>query len=170
MATPRDVELWLEMRVEESLGDRSPAATVAPHLGMSAESARQQRRRIDQRLRRLLASDGRYAGLAEVAGLVDAASSRMTATAGRTVAVASGPMTVTAGWGATGLGPLAGPAGLAVAWARHPSSRSGRPDALGLAGRVCARLAPPGAIVAEVAAAVSATRGQWGWTGAGSPR
>lgn len=63
VATARDCELWLEMRVQESIGDRSPAASVGPTLGLSAEAARQQRRRVDQRLRRLAHTNRRFAAL-----------------------------------------------------------------------------------------------------------
>lgn len=70
----RDVELWLEVRLQERMGDRSPATTVGATLGMSPEAVRQQRHRIDGRLRRLLEADEGFAHLADVVGLAPLAS------------------------------------------------------------------------------------------------
>jgi hypothetical protein len=64
--TVRDQRLLLEVRVQESLGDRSPAATVAPRFDMQPAAVRQQVGRVKRRLRELAASDPRYAGLADL--------------------------------------------------------------------------------------------------------
>jgi hypothetical protein len=62
----RDQRLLLEVRLQESLGDRSPAATVAPRYGMQPAAVRQQVRRMKHRLRRLAASEARFAPLADL--------------------------------------------------------------------------------------------------------
>jgi hypothetical protein len=67
VATPRDREMWLEMRVQEVLGDPTPAASVARGHGVSAAAARQQRHRVGVRLRDLVSSDERFATLADLA-------------------------------------------------------------------------------------------------------
>jgi len=54
------------------------------------------------------------------------------------------------------------PVGLHVARARHPATRAGRPDPLGLARRVADQLAAAGVCEHHVAAACLATRGLWG--------
>ena len=48
VATPRDAELWLDIRMQEQLGDPAPAATVARRFGISPDAARQQKRRVEQ--------------------------------------------------------------------------------------------------------------------------
>lgn len=64
VAGARDRELVLEMAVQTFMGDRAPAATVAPRFGLSPESARQQKRRVTRRLAVLVAADERFAPLA----------------------------------------------------------------------------------------------------------
>ena len=66
VANARDIELWLAMREQEAMGDRSPAASVGPWLGMEPAAARQQRRRVELRLQALVRDDPHFAGLAEV--------------------------------------------------------------------------------------------------------
>lgn len=66
VATLRDGELFLEMLVQEWLGDRAPATSVGPRFAMSADAARQQKRRVTTRLRLLAASDERFAALADL--------------------------------------------------------------------------------------------------------
>lgn len=66
VASLRDGELFLEMLVQEWLGDRAPATSVGPRFAMSAEAARQQRRRVTRRLRRLAATDQRFAELIQL--------------------------------------------------------------------------------------------------------
>lgn len=67
VASPRDGELFLELSVQRLMGDRSPAVTVGSLLGLHADSVRQQHHRVRSRLRRLAASDARYAPLAGLA-------------------------------------------------------------------------------------------------------
>lgn len=67
VASARDRELFLEVLVQASLGDRSAAATVAPLVGVSPEVVRQQMGRIRRRIRELAASDPYFADLAELA-------------------------------------------------------------------------------------------------------
>ena len=67
VATARDRELFLELRIQELLGDRSPAVTVAGLLGVHPDVVRQQHRRVRLRLRRLARSDDRFAALAGLA-------------------------------------------------------------------------------------------------------
>lgn len=64
VASPRDQELWLEMLVQEDMGDRAPATSVGPRFGLSAEAARQQKRRVGSRLGRLARTDPRFAPVA----------------------------------------------------------------------------------------------------------
>ncbi|MBX3287474.1 MAG: hypothetical protein R2746_01840 [Acidimicrobiales bacterium] len=67
VASTRDRALFLEVRLQASLGDRAAAATVAEQLGLTPEAVRQQVSRVRRRLRDLAATDPRYAGLAELA-------------------------------------------------------------------------------------------------------
>ena len=62
----RDRQLFLEVEVQQALGDRSPATTVGPMLGMQPAAVRQQYRRARLRLRRLAGTDPRYAPLADL--------------------------------------------------------------------------------------------------------
>ena len=66
VASPRDGELFLELRVQELLGDRSPAVTVGALLGLRPDAVRQQHRRVRLRLRRLVESDARFAALSHL--------------------------------------------------------------------------------------------------------
>lgn len=66
VAGERDRELFLEMAVQSWLGDRAPATSVAAHLGMSPEAARQQKRRVAGRLAGLAAADERFAALSDL--------------------------------------------------------------------------------------------------------
>ena len=63
VATPRDREMWLEMRLQEFMGDPAPAASVARGHGVSAAAARQQRHRVGVRLRDLATRDERFAAI-----------------------------------------------------------------------------------------------------------
>jgi hypothetical protein len=67
VATPRDREMWLEMQVQEVLGDPAPAASVGRGHGLSADAARQQRHRVGVRLRDLAGRDERFAPIASLA-------------------------------------------------------------------------------------------------------
>ncbi len=62
----RDRQLFLEVEVQQALGDRSPATTVGPMLGMQPAAVRQQYRRARLRLRRLAGTDPHYAPLADL--------------------------------------------------------------------------------------------------------
>ena len=62
----RDRELWFEYQYEKHSGNASPAATVAPVFGMREASVRQAARRARQRLLRLVATDDRFAPLADL--------------------------------------------------------------------------------------------------------
>jgi DNA-directed RNA polymerase specialized sigma24 family protein len=64
--SPRDRELWFEYQYEKHSGNASPAATVAPVFGMREASVRQAARRARQRLLRLVATDDRFASLADL--------------------------------------------------------------------------------------------------------
>lgn len=66
VAGERDRELFLEMAVQSWMGDRSPATSVGPRLGMSPEAVRQQKCRVSRRLALLAAGDERYAALADL--------------------------------------------------------------------------------------------------------
>lgn len=62
----RDRELWFEYQYEKHSGNASPAATVAPVFGMREATVRQAARRARQRLLRLVATDDRFAPLADL--------------------------------------------------------------------------------------------------------
>jgi DNA-directed RNA polymerase specialized sigma24 family protein len=64
--TERDQRLLLEVQLQQSLGDRAPAATVAGMFDMSSDAVRQQVRRVRVRLRQLVADEPRYAALADL--------------------------------------------------------------------------------------------------------
>jgi hypothetical protein len=64
--TRRDQRLLLEMCLQRSLGDRSPAVTVGAMYGLSTDSVRQQVKRARDRVRRLAAAEPRYAPLADL--------------------------------------------------------------------------------------------------------
>lgn len=67
LVSPRDRRLFLEIEVQQVMGDRSPAATAAALIGVSGAAARQQHRRTRQRLQRLAATNPRFAPLADLA-------------------------------------------------------------------------------------------------------
>jgi DNA-directed RNA polymerase specialized sigma24 family protein len=64
--TERDQRLLLEVQLQQSLGDRSPAVTVAGMFDMSSDAVRQQVRRMRVRLRRLVEDEPRFAALADL--------------------------------------------------------------------------------------------------------
>ncbi|MEO6629399.1 MAG: hypothetical protein ABIP03_12630 [Aquihabitans sp.] len=64
VATPRDCLIFFEHGLQVSLGDRSPAATVAGLLGLQPAAVRQQQHRVRSRLRHLAEHDPRFAPLA----------------------------------------------------------------------------------------------------------
>jgi hypothetical protein len=63
----RDQRLLFEVGLQRSLGDRSPAVTVAAQFGLRADAVRQQVKRARDRVRRLAEAEPRYAPLAELA-------------------------------------------------------------------------------------------------------
>lgn len=63
----RDRSLLLEVRLQASLGDPSPAHTVAPVHAMRPDAVRQAVKRTRDRLRRLAHDDARFAPLADLA-------------------------------------------------------------------------------------------------------
>ncbi len=65
--SPRDQAILLDVAVQQSLGDRSAAVTVARLHGMRPEAVRQVWCRVRRRLRELAAGDDRYAPLSGVA-------------------------------------------------------------------------------------------------------
>lgn len=64
VASPRDLLVFVEHRIQVALGDPSPAATVARLYGMEPAAVRQQTRRVRLRLQRLAETDPRYSELA----------------------------------------------------------------------------------------------------------
>jgi hypothetical protein len=66
VATPRDQALVVGVRVQQSLGDPSPAVTLADQWGLRPEAVRQAVKRATDRLRVLAASDEHYAPLARL--------------------------------------------------------------------------------------------------------
>lgn len=64
VASPRDQLIFFEHGLQVSLGDRSPAATVALLLGLQPAAVRQQQHRVRSRLRHLVEHDPRFAPLA----------------------------------------------------------------------------------------------------------
>lgn len=64
--SPRDREVMFEYAYEKASGNRAPAATVAAAFGMEEATVRQVFRRARVRLRSLVASNERYAPLAEL--------------------------------------------------------------------------------------------------------
>lgn len=67
VATGRDRAILLEVSLQRSLGDASPAVTIGPHVGLRPDAVRQVLRRVRQRLTALAASEPRYAPLADLA-------------------------------------------------------------------------------------------------------
>jgi hypothetical protein len=66
VATPRDQALLFGVKVQRSLGDPSPAVTLGAVWGLRPDAVRQVVRRVTDRLRRLAATDLRYAPLADL--------------------------------------------------------------------------------------------------------
>lgn len=67
VASERDRALVLQVKVQASLGDPSPAVTVANRNAMRPDAVRQAVKRTLDRLRHLARTDERYAGLSCVA-------------------------------------------------------------------------------------------------------
>lgn len=67
VASERDVSVFFDVIVEKAAGNRAPAAVVGRLHGMAPATVRQQHRRVSSRLRRLVASDPRFAPLADLA-------------------------------------------------------------------------------------------------------
>ncbi len=67
LGSDRDRRLLLEMGLQRSLGDPSPALTVAPRFGMQPPAVRQAVKRMKDKLRGLARTDVRYASLADIA-------------------------------------------------------------------------------------------------------
>lgn len=67
VATARDRSILLEVGLQRSLGDTSPAVTVGPEVGLRPDAVRQVLRRVRRRLHDLAALEPRYASLADLA-------------------------------------------------------------------------------------------------------
>ena len=67
VASVRDRAVFLEVLVQNSMGDRAAAATVGRLLDMRPDAVRQQVMRIRRRLRDLAAADPHFAGLVDLA-------------------------------------------------------------------------------------------------------
>lgn len=67
VATARDRAIVLEVGLQRSLGDASPAVTVGPHVGLRPDAVRQVLRRVRRRLHALAAVEPRYASLTDLA-------------------------------------------------------------------------------------------------------
>lgn len=69
VCTSRNAQVFLEYRIQQRLGDQSPAATVAAMFDLSPANVRQIHHRVRARLAPVLADD-RYRPLADLALLV----------------------------------------------------------------------------------------------------
>ena len=67
VASVRDQAILLEVGLQRSLGDTSPAVTIGPHVGLRPDAVRQVLRRLRQRLSALAADQPRYAPLVDLA-------------------------------------------------------------------------------------------------------
>lgn len=67
VASVRDRTILLEVGLQRSLGDASPAVTIGPHVGLRPDAVRQVLRRVRQRLSALAATEPRYAPLVDLA-------------------------------------------------------------------------------------------------------
>ena len=67
VASGRDQAILLEVGLQRSLGDASPAVTIGPHVGLRPDAVRQVLRRVRQRLAALAESEPRYAPIADLA-------------------------------------------------------------------------------------------------------
>lgn len=66
VATARDRGILLEVGLQRSLGDASPAVTIGPHVGLRPDAVRQVLRRVRQRLSALAASEPRFAPIIDL--------------------------------------------------------------------------------------------------------
>jgi hypothetical protein len=66
VASVRDQTILLEVGLQRSLGDTSPAVTIGPHVGLRPDAVRQVLRRLRQRLSALAADEPRYAPLVDL--------------------------------------------------------------------------------------------------------
>lgn len=66
IASVRDQSILLEVGLQRSLGDTSPAVTIGPHVGLRPDAVRQVLRRLRQRLSALAAAEPRYAPLVDL--------------------------------------------------------------------------------------------------------
>jgi hypothetical protein len=62
----RDRELWLEYVCEKAVGNAAPATTLSPVFALKESTVRQAARRVRQRVRRLAATDERFAPLIDL--------------------------------------------------------------------------------------------------------
>ena len=67
VGSPRDARILLEVRLQATTGDPSPAVTVGAEHGMRPDAVRQVTRRMRARLRHLADSDERFEALAGLA-------------------------------------------------------------------------------------------------------
>lgn len=74
VATERSTRILIELSVQRSLGDPSPATTVARTTGMKPDAVRQSVKRTRDRLRQLASADEAFAALHDLALLAREAS------------------------------------------------------------------------------------------------
>ncbi|HYD10709.1 MAG TPA: hypothetical protein VEA78_11450 [Acidimicrobiales bacterium] len=67
VASVRDREIVLEVGLQRSLGDGSPAVTIGPSVGLRPDAVRQVLRRVRRRLAELAEAEPRYAVLTDLA-------------------------------------------------------------------------------------------------------
>ena len=67
VASDRDRTILLEVGLQRSLGDASPAVTIGPSVGLRPDAVRQVLRRVRVRLHRLAETEPRYAPLVDLA-------------------------------------------------------------------------------------------------------
>lgn len=67
VASARDRTIVLEVGLQRSLGDASPAVTIGPSVGLRPDAVRQVLRRVRVRLSALAERDARYAPLVDLA-------------------------------------------------------------------------------------------------------
>ena len=70
VTTPRNRAIFLALRLQEALGDRSPAVTVGQEFGLRPDAVRQIKHRTRQRLQALADDDPRFQPLADLPLLV----------------------------------------------------------------------------------------------------
>ncbi|HEX4905268.1 MAG TPA: hypothetical protein VFU93_07445 [Acidimicrobiales bacterium] len=66
VATARDRLIILEVGLQRSLGDASPAVTIGPHVGLRPDAVRQVLRRVRQRLSALAQNEPRFAPIIDL--------------------------------------------------------------------------------------------------------